>query len=223
MEEHITAQADALLRAVAAMLPSPEAAGRPVFVGVDGVDGAGKTTFADALGARFQAPALRIPLDAFHRPSRERYRQGRTSPQGFWEDSYDYAAFRELVVEPLRPGGSGRYRAASHDLAADQPVTGPELLAPELTVVLVDGLFLHRPELSGIWDATVFLDVSFETSCRRLARRDGTDPDPRAPASRRYVEGQEIYLAACDPRAAAAIVVDYNDGGAPRIVRGPRN
>jgi len=204
------------------MLPAPAAAGRCVFIGIDGVDGAGKTTFADALGARLQAPVIRISLDSFHRPSSERYRQGRTSPRGFFEDSYDYGAFRERVIDPLRPGGPGRYRTASHDLDSDQPVQPPEHEAPGLAVVLVDGLFLHRPELSGIWDATVFLDVSFKTSCRRLELRDGADPDPEAPANRRYVEGQKIYLAACDPCSAASVAVDYNDGAAPRIIRAGR-
>ncbi|MGW9404812.1 uridine kinase [Arthrobacter sp. NPDC055585] len=216
----LTPRAEQALRSVAAMLPAPAGACGRVFIGVDGVDGAGKTTFADALGARLPGPVIRISLDGFLRPSRERYRQGRYSPRGFYEDSYDYGAFRKLVVNPLRPGGSGRYRTASHDLESDRPVQPPELQAPESAVVLVDGLFLHRPGLSGIWDATVFLDVSFETSCRRLEQRDGSDPNPQAPANRRYVRGQEIYLAACDPCSAASVVVDYNDGGAPRIVRG---
>ncbi|WP_433122017.1 uridine kinase [Arthrobacter koreensis] len=218
MEPLFTPMADSVLRLVAAALPVPSA-GRRVFIGVDGVDGAGKSTFADALGARLRWPVIRISLDGFHRPSRERYRQGRASPLGFFEDSYDYAAFRRLAVEPLRPGGSGRYRAASHDLASDRQVCGPELPAPNPAVVLVDGLFLHRPELSGNWDATVFLDVSFETSCRRMELRDGADPDPLAPSNRRYVGGQQIYLAACNPCAAASVVVDYNDAAAPRLVR----
>ncbi|MER1996035.1 MAG: uridine kinase [Arthrobacter sp.] len=218
----MTVQADRVLRSIAGVLPVPAAAGRRVFVGIDGVDGAGKTTFADALAARLRGPVIRISIDGFHLPRRERYRQGKSSPHGFFEDSYDYGAFRNLVVDPLRPGGSGRYRTACHALATDRQMRLPELPAPELAVVLVDGLFLHRPELSNIWDATVFLDVSFETSCRRLAQRDGSDPDPHAAASSRYVRGQEIYLSACDPCSAASVLVDYNDGDAPRIVRGAR-
>ncbi|WP_235472067.1 uridine kinase [Arthrobacter sp. Edens01] len=208
------------LRRVAAMLPSPAAAGRRVFVGIDGVDGSGKTTFADALAASLQGPVVRVSIDGFHLPRRERYRQGRDSPRGFWEDSYDYGAFLRLVVEPLRPGGTGAYSCSSHDLDSDLPLAGPKFTAPELATVLVDGLFLHRPELAGVWDCSVFLDVSLETSCGRMALRDGSDPDPQARSNRRYVLGQKIYLSTCDPRSAAEIVVDNNDYQAPRVLWG---
>ena len=96
-------------------------------------------------------------------------------------------------------------------------MSGPDLVAPERSVVLVDGMFLHRPELAGIWDASVFLDVSFETSCRRMEIRNGSDPDPEAESNRRYVHGQRLYFSACDPRSIAGIVIDNNDFAAPRI------
>ena len=212
----MTPGADQALRSVAALLPEPATAGRRVFIGIDGVDGAGKTTFADALGARLQCPVIRISIDGFHRPTRRRYRQGRASPRGFFEDSYEYGAFRSLVVEPLRPGGSGRYRTASHDLASDQPVRPPELPIAR-TGCRPGGRALPAPARTvRIWDATVFLDVLGGRPAG--AWNSGTaDPNPRAPANGRYVRGQEIYLAVCDPRSAASVVVDYNDGAAPQL------
>ena len=63
-------------------------AGRPpdcVRVGVDGVDGAGKTTFADELARALRAegrPVVRVSLDDFHNPRAVRYRLGRESPAG---------------------------------------------------------------------------------------------------------------------------------------------
>jgi len=213
-------QRRAVLRKVADMLPDPAALGRRVFVAVDGVDGAGKTTFADALAGVLPAPAARLSIDGFHRTRAERYRRGPDSPEGFWLDSYDYGAFRGLVIDPLRPGGSGRCRTASHDLGSDELIEGLVLQVPERAFVLVDGIFLHRPELAGIWDASVFLDVSFETSCRRMELRDGSDPDPEAPGNRRYVQGQRLYLSACGPRSAADILIDNNDAGAPVLLRG---
>ncbi|MCC9193692.1 uridine kinase [Arthrobacter sp. zg-Y916] len=210
----------AVLRKVADMLPDPAALGRRVFVAVDGVDGSGKTTFADALAGVLPCPAARVSIDGFHRVRAERYRRGPDSPEGFWLDSYDYGAFRRLAIDPLRPGGSGRCRTASHDLGSDVLIEGPELQVPGRAFVLVDGIFLHRPELAEIWDASLFLDVSFETSYRRMELRDGSDPDSEAAGNHRYVQGQRLYLSACDPRSAADIVIDNNDAEAPVLLRG---
>src|SRR5712691_8489252 len=62
-------------------------------VGVDGVDGAGKTHFADELAELLKASgrsAIRASVDGFHNPKAVRYRRGRGSPEGFFHDSYDY-------------------------------------------------------------------------------------------------------------------------------------
>jgi uridine kinase len=71
----------------------PVAAGADaVRVAADGVDGAGKSVFADQLAdvLREQArPVVRASVDDFHRPRGQRYRRGRSSPSGFWLDSLD--------------------------------------------------------------------------------------------------------------------------------------
>ena len=54
-------------------------AGR-VILGVDGIDGAGKTVFADSLAAVFAedgSSVFRASMDDFHRPRAERYALGR--------------------------------------------------------------------------------------------------------------------------------------------------
>jgi uridine kinase len=51
-------------------------------VAVDGVDGVGKTTFADKLGGaveRIGRPVIRTSIDGFHNPGELRYRRGRAS------------------------------------------------------------------------------------------------------------------------------------------------
>jgi uridine kinase len=87
-------------------------------------------------------------------------------------------------------------------------------------VLVVDGLFLHRDELAGAWDLSVFLDVPFTATAQRMALRDGTHPDPDHPDLRRYVEAQRIYFAACAPQKRATVLVDNTDFYRPRIVRG---
>ena len=44
---------------------------------------------------------LRVSIDGFHRPRAQRVARGR-GPETFYEDSYDYAAFRRAVIEPFR-------------------------------------------------------------------------------------------------------------------------
>ena len=73
--------------------------------------------------------------------------------------------------------------------------------------MIVEGMFLHRDELRDAWDMSVFSNVPFAVSVRRLAERDGTNPNPDDPSVRRYVEGQRIYLAACEPDQRATHVV----------------
>ncbi|MGZ6754483.1 MAG: uridine kinase, partial [Nocardioides sp.] len=61
------------------------------------------------------------------------------------------------------------------------------VFAPASAVVVVDGLFLHRDELVDAWDFSVFLEVPFDETARRMAVRDGSSPDHRHPRLRRYV------------------------------------
>jgi len=189
-------------------------------VGIDGVDGAGKTTLADALADGLRTariPVIRASVDAFHHPRVVRYRLGRDSPEGFFRDSYDYHALRRCLLEPLSPGGSLRYRTAVFDHRSDRHVDAPETRAQAGSVLIVDGIFLHRPELRAYWDFSVFLDVRFEVSIPRGAQRGEGSPDPLAPENRRYIEGQQLYLRECDPSAHATLVIGYDDPAAPLI------
>jgi len=211
----------AVLREVAHRIADPRTLGRPVLVGIDGMDGAGKTTFADELAAellREGRTVVRISVDGFHRPRDERYRRGRHSPEGFWADSYDYDALRTQVLEPFAPGGSRRFRRAVRDVATDTALDLPREHGSDSTVLVVDGIFLHRDELAAWWDFSVYLDVDFAETFARMAVRDGSPPDPTHPSNARYVEGQRHYLAACRPATRATVVVDNRDLPRPCIV-----
>lgn len=190
-------------------------------VGIDGVDGAGKTTLGNALAGALRAaavPVVRASADAFHHPRAVRYRRGRDSPEGFFRDSYDYAALRRSLLDPLSPGGSRRFRTAVFDHRSDRRVDAAEERAEARSVLIVDGIFLHRPELRPYWDFSVFLDVRFEVSIPRGAQRGEGSADPFALGNRRYVEGQRLYIQECNPKAHATVVVGYDDPAAPCIL-----
>lgn len=198
----------------------------PLRVAIDGVDAAGKTTLSDELAPLVDArgrPVIRASVDGFHRPRAERYRHDPDSPAGFYRDSYDYPALRRCLLDPLGPGGDRRYRVAAFDHRRNAPADAPWLVAPPDAVLLLDGIFLQRPELAGCFELTIFVDVPFAETLARGVRRD-TPPtgDPaatRARWERRYIPGQRLYLSEARPRERADVVVDNRDPAHPRLIR----
>ncbi len=214
---------DALLDRLAATIATlhPD---RRIRVAIDGVDGAGKTMLADALAPLVAAKGrdvIRASVDDFHNPRTVRYARGRYSPDGFFLDSYDYAAFRRLLLDPLGRDGSGHYVAKHFDHRTDRPVAAQPQQAVPNAALIVDGIFLHRTELRACWDLSVFLYVDFPVSMARNAAREGTPDaaDPQTPSYQRYVGGQQRYLAECAPQEKADVVIDCNDFASPKVVK----
>lgn len=199
--------------------------GRILRVAVDGVDGAGKTTFADELAQTLRARGaviIRASVDGFHFSKAVRYRLGHTSHEGFFLDSYNCSALKEALLDPLSPSGSGKYRTATFDLDADIPISMAEAQAPSEAILVLDGIFLHRPELRTYWDFSVFLDVAFSISIPRGAQRGPGygSPDPLAIENRRYVEGQKLYLQTCEPKQWATLIINNDDLTMPFVTDG---
>lgn len=191
----------------------------PFTLAIDGVDGVGKTTFArltanalsDAGFTTFQAS-----IDDFHFTRDVRYRRGRTDPRGYFEDSFDHAAFARLVLEPLEPGGDRRVRLRHHDLVTDEILDAPLVEIPDDAIVVVDGVFLQSPLLRTRWGLVAFLDAPFDATVPRAIERDCTEHrNERSQATElahvRYVPGQQMYLDELAPREHADVVIDYTD------------
>lgn len=194
-----------------------------VIVAVDGVDGAGKTIFAGELASiltRMERPVIQASVDGFHHNRAFRYRRGKSDPQGFFKDSYNYDAFRDELITPFRAGES-KVSIARFDYAKDQDVCVVAAAEPS-TILLIDGIFLHREELADLWDFSIFLFVPFSVSYTRMAIRDGSNPEPQAIENRRYYEGQQIYLRNCRPEERASMVIDNSVIEAPSVMIGTR-
>jgi len=197
----------------------------PLRVAIDGLDAAGKTTLADALAApieRLGRPVIRASLDGFHRPRALRYARGDLSPEGYYYDSFDYAALQELLLRPLSPNGSRLYHTQLFDYATNQSSTSQAQIAPPDAILLFDGVFLLRPELLDCWDVTIFVQIMPETAVARAIQRDaaamgGVDKTVERYA-RRYLPGQQIYFAACQPEKKADILINNDDPAHPVFV-----
>jgi uridine kinase len=185
-----------------------------VIVAIDGIDGSGKTEFADDLAEALRDKghaAFRACIDDFHKPRAERYLLGRDSAEGYYRDSFDYSVFRRVLVEPFRLGGSAGFVTAAFDVKRDAKIDPKWVTGPEDAVLIVDGVFLNRPELAGLWNYSVWLDVTADVAATRVAHRDGDDA--LAP---RYTGGQALYLREVSPRLISTAIIDNTDFDHPR-------
>ncbi len=198
----------------------------PTRVAIDGIDAAGKTTLADEIAAALERDnkhVIRASIDGFHRPKQDRYRRGELSPEGYYYDSFENETIKQYLLQPLGPGGTGKYRTTVFDFRSDSPLLSPLMHAPADAVLLFDGVFLLRPELNDHWDARIFLSIDFDVSLQRTLCRDltlfGTRERITERYEHRYIRGQKIYLRDVEPQKVADIVIDNNDPLDPILIR----
>ena len=192
--------------------------GLPTLVAVDGLTTSGKTTLANELATIVRLagrPAIRASVDDFHRDEESRYRQGRLSAQGYYEDSFDYDGLVRLLLMPLGSGGNRRFVTTNQ---ADAPTW----MAADNAILIVDGVFLLRPELVAWWDYSIFVDIPQELSMERGVSRDvgvlGDGVEVRRLYEERYLPGEALYMERVNPRAKANIIVDNTDPSEPLLV-----
>jgi uridine kinase len=200
------------------LLSSPH----PVRVAVDGIDAAGKTTLADELAALLEErgrPVIRASVDGFHRPRSERYQRGAESPEGYYLDAFDYPALCGALLLPLGPLGSRRYVRAVFDVHADCSLSLPEEEAPANAILVLDGVFLLRPELMALWDYRIWVEVPFDVALARARQRDvglfGSAVAVEERYRSRYIPGQRLYLDTVHPRERADVIVDNTNPAQP--------
>jgi uridine kinase len=197
------------------------------IVAVDGTDVSGTTEFADGLAHSMRLAGhtvFRSSIEGFHRPRAERYARGRDSPEGFYRDSYDYLTFQRTLIEPFRMAGSTGFVPAAFDVRRDAQIEPTWLTGPADAILIVDGVFLNRQELRGLWNYSIWLDVPDVVAEARRIDRDRTAPNPRPELgpneqrNLRYSGAQALYRVEAKPRTTATAIVNNSDVDHPRRV-----
>lgn len=195
--------------------------GERAAVAIDGPDAAGKTTLARQVTERLNRPAVLASIDAWHHPRDVRLRRGHESAEGYYRDSFDYVALTSWLLDPFG-SGSAVVRTSGFDYRRDQPSDSRREVEAD-AVLVMEGVFLLRPELRSHWDLTVYLHVPEDVTLSRAVARDldqfGTEPAVVRRYERRYLPGQALYRAESDPLNGADIVIDNSDPKEPGVVR----
>jgi uridine kinase len=188
-------------------LATGRASSRPTLIAVDGPDASGKTTLADQIAHACPArgrPVVRIEADHFLQPRTLRYQQGRDSPVGFFDDTYDLDTLVQRVLAPLIEGDRQIVRK-HYDRKRDGPFDDRLERVPSSAIVILDGLFLLRRGLRRFWDLSIFLEVTENERLRRALNRDATRLEGRDGVvlryRTRYLPGFALYVLREDPQA----------------------
>ena len=209
----------------------------PTRVAVDGTTASGKSTIARELTEAVEGlgrPAIHLTMDGYHQPRDHRYRKGKLSAEGYYEDAYDFTALVRRVLVPMGPDGDRRYQTRIIDLDSDRPIDEPSQVAPADSVLIVDGSFLQRPEIAGHWDHRIFVNTRFDLALARGIARDAAALGGRAKAEvayrSRYHAAGQLYIDAVHPAERATVVLDnddlahpvlhYSGGAVPALGRG---
>jgi uridine kinase len=189
----------------------------PVRVGIDGLSASGKTVLADELAGVLQEQGknvVRAGLDGFHNPPEIRHRQGPMSVEGYVEDSFDYMAVREKVLQPLGPDGDRRYVPEIFDHQKGEAQTVELKEASEDAILLFEGVMLFRKELVEFFDFRILVMCSVVVILERAKVRDlehfGSLETLLKKYENRFLPGQKKYLSENQP-AQVADVIFFND------------
>jgi uridine kinase len=157
-----------------------------VIVAIDGPLRSGKTALGDDLAAVYAergVAAFRASMEGFHRSREAQAAFGPDTAERYVAHGFDESALRRVLVEPFRMGGSTGFVTRVWDTSRDAWVEPKWLTGPDDAVLVLDGRFVLRDRLRGLWDFTI-----------------AVDGDPVDPADR-------LAYDECDPREVADAVV----------------
>jgi aminoglycoside 6'-N-acetyltransferase len=140
--------------------------GRPVLVAVDGRSGSGKSTAADGLASRLDAVVVRG--DDFYRDLSDETRRALPPAQAA-ELMFDVERLRSEALAPLLAGEPGTYHP--HDWVTGTGLASTVVSLDPRPIVILDGVYAGRAELSDLVDVAVCLEADEATRLQRLAER----------------------------------------------------
>ncbi|MCM2604033.1 uridine kinase [Rossellomorea marisflavi] len=184
------------------------------IIGIDGLGVSGKTTLAQCIqrdlldGSR---QTVLIHLDDHIMPSSNRYGTGMPQWREYYELHWDVIGLKSTLFDFLTSPHL-LFHVPFYDKHTDR-IIQKQLDVQQDAVVLVEGVFLQRPEWIGYFDAVIFVDCPFPIRKRRVISRDGylgNESEILKAYQNRYWPAEDYYMATMRPMEHA-IIYHIND------------
>ncbi|MEZ5025365.1 MAG: hypothetical protein R2739_02200 [Chitinophagales bacterium] len=190
---------------------------KPICVAINGIEGTGKTTMTEKL-TKFlnhnNIHTIHVSIDGFHNKKESRYKQGRDSAKGYYEDSYNENEFIEKVLKSSQ-SNSPNITNAIHDLESNEDLDLESIELNYNTVLITDGAYLFKKIYRNYWDLKIYLKTSFEIALERGIDRDkdlfGGVEKTKEKYEKRYHQSSKIYNDENCPEDFANIIIDNSD------------
>ncbi len=177
--------------------------GETLIVGIDGLGGAGKSTVSEALRKMFREEDIFVTvlhIDDFIHPKTVRYNDKYAEWECYYNLQWRYDYLLKDVAEPIRRGSlSGKIELYDKD---NDTYFLSETNIPVGSVVIIEGIFLQREELRGVFDYVVYIDIPEEIRLERVLKRDGyigNKEQIKAKYENRYFPAERYYVKNCSP------------------------
>lgn len=183
---------------------------RPFVVGIDGLGGAGKTTFSTKIMEelkRKNCMVCTIHLDNHIVEKNKRYKTGQDEWYEYYYLQWDLSKIVTSLLEPLH----SRYYTLLqfYDKFNDSFSTRHIEIIPG-SIVIIEGIFLQREEWRSYFDFVIYLDCSQEKRKERVLNRDSYIGDYEERLKKytgRYWPGEKQYLDIVKPVSIADLVL----------------
>ncbi|MBN1160363.1 MAG: HAD hydrolase-like protein [Dehalococcoidales bacterium] len=190
---------------------------RAFVIGINGIDGAGKTGFAAALETYLQAKGHQtqlIHLDDFHNPKAIRY-SGKDQVDNYYTKSFNIGLIVEKLLLPIKDKKPFSLKIKALDPDTDKYEVDREYSIDSDTIIIFEGVFLFRKDLSAFCDYKIYLDIRLEESKRRAIIRDSTANVKKYDV--KYLPAQVKYMKKYPPTKVADIIIDNTNWEYPNI------
>lgn len=184
-----------------------------LIVGMDGLGGAGKSTLSESLYQLLSEEHYNIVvlhIDDFIHPRAIRYEQGYAAWECYYYRQWRYDYLIEEIIKPIRLDNPLRKEIELYDKEHDI-YRLHRIDIPVGSIVIIEGVFLQREELKGVFDDMIYIDVPEEIRWNRVLARDGYIGDSHQIQEKyehRYFPAEHYYLKNCAPKENADYVIE---------------